>query len=114
MRVLIDECILRKFKLCLTPYDCQTVPEAGLAGKKNGELISLAEGRFDVLLTLDKGLEFQQNLTGRKIAIVPSAPDPTAWRTFNNTLPLAWQLLSQSNRGSCSGLDSCCSRESRE
>jgi hypothetical protein len=54
----------RKFKLCLTPHDCQTVPEAGLAGKKNGELIGLAEGRFDVLVTLDKGLEFQQNLVG--------------------------------------------------
>ena len=70
MRVLIDECMPRKFKLCLTPHDCQTVPEAGLAGKKNGELIGLAEGRFDVLVTLDKGLEFQQNLTGREIAIV--------------------------------------------
>ena len=70
MRVLIDECIPRKFESSLTPHDCQTAPEAGLAGKKNGELIGLAEGRFDVLVTLDKGLEFQQNLTGRKIAIV--------------------------------------------
>lgn len=70
MRVLIDECIPRKFKSCLRPRDCQTVPEAGLAGKKNGELIGLAEGRFDVLVTLDKGLQFQQNLEGRKIAIV--------------------------------------------
>ena len=70
MRVLIDECMPHKFKLCLRPHPCQTVPEAGLAGKKNGELISLAEGRFDVLVTLDKGLEFQQNLTGKKIAIL--------------------------------------------
>jgi predicted nuclease of predicted toxin-antitoxin system len=70
MRVLIDECMPHKFKLCLRPHDCQTVPEAGLAGKKNGGLIGLAEGRFDVLVTLDKGLQFQQNLTGRKIAIV--------------------------------------------
>lgn len=70
MRVLIDECMPHKFKLCLRPHDCRTVPEAGLAGTKNGELISLAEGRFDVLVTLDKGLEFQQNLAGRKIAIL--------------------------------------------
>jgi hypothetical protein len=51
----------------------------------------LAEGRFDVLVTLDKGLEFQQNLTGRKIAIVLiRSQNPTAWRTFNNTLGLVW------------------------
>jgi predicted nuclease of predicted toxin-antitoxin system len=70
MRVLIDECIPRKFKLNLNPHDCQTVPEAGLAGKKNGELLGLAEGRYDVFVTLDKGLEFQQNLVGRKIAVL--------------------------------------------
>ena len=70
MRVLIDECMPYKFRLCLKPHHCQTVPEAGLAGKKNGELLGLAEGRFDVLVTLDKGLQFQQNLEGRKIAIV--------------------------------------------
>jgi hypothetical protein len=70
MRVLIDECIPRKFKANLTPHDCQTVPEAGFAGKKNGELLGLAEGNYDVFVTLDKGLEFQQNLAERKIAIV--------------------------------------------
>ena len=45
-------------------------PKLVWPAKKNGELIGLAEGRFDMLVTLDKGLEFQQNLTGRKIAIV--------------------------------------------
>jgi Domain of unknown function (DUF5615) len=70
MRVLIDECIPRKFKSELRPHDCQTVPEAGFAGKKNGELLSLADGRFDVFITLDKGVAFQQNLTSRKIAVV--------------------------------------------
>ena len=72
MKILIDECIPRKFKHTLVGpnRDCQTVPEAGLAGKVNGELLNSAEGKFDVLVTLDKGLEFQQNLTGRTIAVV--------------------------------------------
>ncbi len=48
-----------------------TVPEAGLAGKKNGELLSLAEYQdFEVFLTLDKGIQYQQNLTQRSIAII--------------------------------------------
>jgi len=42
----------------------------GLAGKKNGELLTLAEGKFDVFVTIDKNIRYQQNLSGRKIAIL--------------------------------------------
>jgi predicted nuclease of predicted toxin-antitoxin system len=71
MKVLLDECIPRKFKESFVDHACWAVPEAGLAGKKNGVLLSLAEERdFDVFLTLDKGIEYQQNLAGRKIAII--------------------------------------------
>jgi hypothetical protein len=51
-------------------HDCRTVQEAGWAGKKNGELLSVAETAFDVLVTVDTNLRYQQNLAGRKIAIV--------------------------------------------
>jgi len=71
MKVLLDECIPRKFKRSLPGHECQTVPEAGLAGKTNGELISLAErSGFEVLLTVDKGLAHEPNVAGRKIAIL--------------------------------------------
>ena len=43
MKILLDECIPRKLKDTLADHACQTVPEAGLAGKKNGDLLSLAE-----------------------------------------------------------------------
>jgi hypothetical protein len=43
MKVLLDECLPRKLKNHLLGHDCSTVPEAGWAGKKNGELLSLAE-----------------------------------------------------------------------
>ena len=47
------------------------MPEAGLAGQKNGLLLSLAEDAgFDLFLTIDKGLQYQQNLAGRSIAIM--------------------------------------------
>src|SRR5260370_12932856 len=71
MRVLLDECVPRKLKSTLTRYECRTVPEEGLAGKKNGELLSLAEDAgFDVFLTVDRGIEFQQNLQSRRIAVL--------------------------------------------
>jgi hypothetical protein len=70
-RLLLDECIPRKFKSHLSGYECLTVPEAGWAGKKNGELLSLAEeAGFQVFVSLDQGIEFQQNLAGREIAVV--------------------------------------------
>jgi len=47
------------------------VPELGLAGKKNGELLSLAEADgFEVFITLDRGIAYQQNLSGRNIAVM--------------------------------------------
>jgi len=71
MKVLLDECIPRKLKNSLPDHECRTVPEAGLAGKKNGVLLSLAESRgFEVFVTMDRGLEYEQNLAGRKIAIM--------------------------------------------
>lgn len=71
MRLLRDECVSRKFRNALAGHDCRTVPEEGLAGKKNGELLSLAEKLgFEVFVTLDRGLQYEQNLHGRIIAII--------------------------------------------
>ena len=54
MTVLIDECVPRDIRKSLGDHKCITVPQAGFAGKKNGELLDLAEqARFDVLLTVD-------------------------------------------------------------
>ena len=46
------------------------MPDAGWAGRKNGELIKLAEGSFDAFVTMDQNLQYQQSLEGASIAIV--------------------------------------------
>jgi predicted nuclease of predicted toxin-antitoxin system len=71
MRILIDECIDERLRNSFPDHDCQTARYAGLAGLENGELLTAAEtAKFDVLLSVDQGIEYQQNLTGRKIAII--------------------------------------------
>lgn len=71
MRVLLDECVPRKLRERLAGHECYTVCEQGLAGKKNGELLTLAEeAGFDIFLTIDRGIEFQQNLKSRHIAVL--------------------------------------------
>jgi hypothetical protein len=69
-RVLLDECVPQDLRHALPDFEVQTAEYAGLAGISNGALISAAEGRFDVIVTTDKRLKFQQNLTGRLIAVV--------------------------------------------
>ena len=61
IRVLIDENVPRKLKWSLEA-DALTVPERGWGGIKNGPLLRLAASEFDVLLTMDRGIEYQQNL----------------------------------------------------
>lgn len=61
MRVLLDECVPRALRQDLPGHDVKTVGEAGWAGVKNGALLRLAETAFDVLLTVDRNLEYQQN-----------------------------------------------------
>ncbi len=68
MRVLIDECLPRKIKASFPMHECTKVQEAGFTGKQNGDLLSLAEGNFDVFLTVHKGIRYQQNLSDRKQA----------------------------------------------
>jgi predicted nuclease of predicted toxin-antitoxin system len=71
MRLLLDECIPRKLKNHSNAHQCATVPEAGLAGQKNGELLMLAErAGFQVFITVDQGFPYQQNLSSAKLGIV--------------------------------------------
>jgi predicted nuclease of predicted toxin-antitoxin system len=75
MKLLIDECLPRTLKRLLGEHECRTVQEMGWSGKTNGVLLALADVEFDVLVTIDQGIEYQQGLAKRKIAVlVFSAP----------------------------------------
>ena len=76
MKLLLDECVPRKVKflLAVEGHECRTAGEAGLAGKENGELLVEAEKHFEVLVTIDKNIPHQQNLSGRKLAILIIRP----------------------------------------
>lgn len=70
MKIILDENLPRALKRYLSAYEVTTVQEQGWAGVRNGELIARIDGVYDVLLTSDKNLKYQQNLTGRSIAII--------------------------------------------
>jgi predicted nuclease of predicted toxin-antitoxin system len=72
MKILIDECLPDELKDTLTAmgHESQTVRRAGFGSKKNGELLTLAEGRWDVMVTSDRNIKYQQNMMGRTISIL--------------------------------------------
>ena len=71
MRILLDECVTKRLKKHLEEFEVYTVRELGLGGVKNGKLMAYCSGNnFDVLLTIDKNLMFQQNIERYSITIV--------------------------------------------
>jgi hypothetical protein len=70
MRVLLDECVPRALRRDISGHDVKTVAEAGWAGVKNGELLRLAATAFDLLVTVDRNLEYQQSFKGLSLAVI--------------------------------------------
>jgi hypothetical protein len=69
MRILLDDDLPRRLAAMLVGHEVSTVQRRGWAGIKNGELLGLAAAEFDVFLTMDGYLEFQQNLATLPIAV---------------------------------------------
>ena len=71
MRILLDECVPRGLKRSLHGFQLvQTVPEGGFAGLTNGRLLRAIVGQFDVFITVDKSIQFQQNLAQYPVGFV--------------------------------------------
>jgi predicted nuclease of predicted toxin-antitoxin system len=70
VRVLIDECVDPRVKTLLLDHLASTVHDRGWAALEDGALLAAAEGEFDVLVTIDRKLEFQQNVAKFRIGVV--------------------------------------------
>ena len=70
MKLLLDECIDRRFASELSGHTVQTVQQCGWGGLTNGRLLELAQGDFDVFLTVDRNLSSQQEVPVLDIAVM--------------------------------------------
>ena len=70
MRVLLDEHLPIDLATALHGHDADTVVGRGWAGVRNGELLKRMRGEYDALLTMDRGLEFQQNISALPFAVI--------------------------------------------
>jgi len=86
MRILLDESLPRRLSRALTEHKVSTVVEAGWSGVKNGKLLALASGQFDVFVTADRNLQYQQNLAVLPLAVVVLV-------AYDNRLPTLLPLV---------------------
>ncbi len=70
MKILLDECVDRRLASDIVGHDVHTVPRVGWAGKRNGELLSLAAAQFDVFVTVDRNLPREQDIASYDLAVV--------------------------------------------
>ena len=89
-RILLDECVDRGLVEELPGQEVKTAPDIGWASLSNGDLLSRAQAEFDVFITTDRNLMFQQNLPRFDIAVVVLAAKTNRLRDL---LPLVPKLL---------------------
>lgn len=93
MRILLDECIDRRLAKLLIGHEVRTVPQEGWAGIKNGQLLNLAEAEYEVFVSVDLGIPFQQNLSGLSLAIVLLAAPSNRLADLQQLVPELLQEL---------------------
>ena len=98
MRVLLDECVPRKLRRELGNHEVLTVTERW-SGFKNGDLLALAEVEFDVFLTVDQNLSFQQNLKQFQIGIILMVARNNRFKTLLPLMPEVLAAIDQIQAG---------------
>lgn len=105
-RVLLDECIDRRLAREISGYEVKTAPEMGWAGLDNGALLAKAEKEFDVFITVDRNLTFQQNLPKFDIAVLVLRSRTNRLPDLVSLVPKILDALSSPQSGKAVFIDS--------
>jgi predicted nuclease of predicted toxin-antitoxin system len=92
MRILLDESLPRSLRGELTSHSVKTVAEMGWSAIENGELLRRATEQFDVLVTADQNLQFQQNMDALPISVIVLA---ARTNRLDDLRPLIPELLAR-------------------
>jgi 5,10-methenyltetrahydromethanopterin hydrogenase len=94
MRLLLDECVPRRLKFGFAGHEILTIDEAGFKGLKNGKLIASAAGEtFEVLITVDKNIQHQQNKEKLSIAVLILSAKSNRYESLSPLIPKALKIL---------------------
>lgn len=99
MNILLDECIDRRLAKEIEGHEVATVPQAGWAGIQNGELLRRAQEQFDVFVTVDRNLSFQQNLPQFTIAVIVLQAPTNRLKDIRPLIPQLHRMLAVAPKG---------------
>lgn len=94
MKVLLDECIPKRFRSILGPHEVRTVPEMGWAGISNGRLLELASGQFDLFRTVDRNLALERQASPPSIVVIVLRARSKKFEVLAELGPALIELLS--------------------
>jgi hypothetical protein len=106
VRVLLDECVDRRLAQDLKEHEVVTVPEAGWAGVKNGDLLRLSQAQFDVFVTVDRNLSFQQRLPQFSVAVIVLQARTNRLEDLRPLVPRLRQILATAPKGEVTWISS--------
>jgi hypothetical protein len=95
LKILIDECLDRRLAKEITHAHVKTVPDMGWAGLKNGKLLEKAQIHFDIFLTSDQNLSFQQNLQNYNIIVIVLCSSRNQLEDLKKLVPSLLKVLSK-------------------
>ena len=93
MRLLLDECAPRRIRREFVGHNVHTVEDAGLKGLENGDLLKAASGVYDVLITVDRNIPYQQRITNLPIAVLILAAKRNKYEHLKPLILRALQAL---------------------
>lgn len=99
MKVLLDECIDRRLAEEIEGHEVVTVPQAGWAGIQNGELLRLAQAQFDVFITVDRNLSFQQHVPRFSVAVIVLQAPTNRLSDLRPLVPQLQRILATAPKG---------------
>jgi predicted nuclease of predicted toxin-antitoxin system len=99
MKILLDECIDRRLAREFVGYEIKTVPQMGWAGIKDRELLVLAEVEFDIFVTADRNLSFQQNLSQFDLALIVLQAQSNRLADLKPLVPKVLEMLDVAPKG---------------
>ena len=99
MKLLFDECVPKPPRKDIRDHDVFTIEEAGFKGLKNGALLKAAAAEYDVLITVDKNLKYQQNLKDLPVAMLLLASRSSKLERLIELLLAAHEALATIGRG---------------
>ena len=99
-RILLDECVDHRLSREFLNHSVRSVPKMDWAGLKNGELLSKAQQEFDIFLTTDKNLTFQNNVVQYDIAVIVLRAKSNRRQDLQPLVPSALEILDSVKSGS--------------